>query len=193
MIPIVGVAVAVVGVVTGLAWKSESVRSKDRVYFLQINKKQLWIGIDRFLIFVRPIGTKWFMLLILALVLIWRIEMVVSLTIAALITAAVERGIKVIVKRPRPYLENGSTIVRQNPLPRDHSFPSGDATRIWFIFAAILFGIHPSPIWSVLLGLCAITVSFGRIRLGVHYPLDVWAGTGLGFGLGLAWSGLVLG
>jgi membrane-associated phospholipid phosphatase len=192
MSPIVGIALAVVGVLTGLAWQIEWGRSKDLVYFLQINKKPLWVGLDRFLIFVRPMGTKWFLLLILALVLVWRIEMVVSLTIAALITAVVERGIKVTVKRPRPFLENESTIVRQNPLPQDPSFPSGDATRIWFIFAAILFGIHPFPIWSVLLGLCAVAVCFGRIRLGVHYPLDVWAGIGLGFGLGLAWSGLIL-
>ena len=192
MIPIVGLAVAVVGLVTGLAWRFEWGRLKDLDYFLQINKMPLWIGLDRFLIFVRPIGTKWFLLLILVLVLIWRIEMFVSFTLAALITAVVERGIKILVRRPRPFLELEDATVRQNPLPQDPSFPSGDATRIWFIFAAILFGIHPSPIWSVLLGFCAVAVSFGRIRLGVHYPMDVWAGSGLGFGLGLVWSGLIL-
>lgn len=192
MSPVFGVAIAVVAVLTGLAWQFEWGRLKDLACFHEVNQMKLWVGVDKFLIFARPFGSNWFLILILTLVFIWRMELVVSLTIAVLITAVVERATKMIMKRPRPFEDHDRALVRQIPLPRDPSFPSGDATRIWFIFAAILFGLHPSPIWSVLLGLCAVAVSFGRVRLGVHYPLDVWAGTGLGFGLGITWSFFVL-
>jgi undecaprenyl-diphosphatase len=189
---ILGIAVAVIGLLTGLAWKFKWGRSGDLTYFHKINKMQLSQAVDRFLIFVRPLGTNWFLLLVLALAFIWRYEIAGSLTIAAILTAAVESGIKVIIKRPRPFMDHENTIIRQNPLPRDPSFPSGDATRIWFILAATIFGFHLSPIWIVLMGIFALVINFGRVRLGVHYPLDVWAGSSLGFGLGLAWTGFIL-
>jgi membrane-associated phospholipid phosphatase len=188
MSPLLGMAVAFVGVLTGLAWQFEWGLSKDLVWFNKINRTDLWAGLDRFLIFIRPLGTKWALLMVLALVLIWQFNVGGSLAIAALLTAIIERGIKIFIKRPRPFQDHEMIIVRQNPLPRDPSFPSGDATRVWFLFAAILFGIQPAQAWCVLAGLTAAIVSFGRVRLGVHYPLDVWAGTGLGFGLGMAWS-----
>jgi membrane-associated phospholipid phosphatase len=52
--------------------------------------------------------------------------------------------------------------------------------RAWFlvISAGFVFGIPP---WGVmLLSVLAAAVSIGRIALGVHYPLDVISGAGLG-------------
>jgi membrane-associated phospholipid phosphatase len=54
-----------------------------------------------------------------------------------------------------------------------------------------VFGLSPSVAIMFFIGLSSILVSYGRIRLGVHHPLDVWAGSCLGFGLGLAWSSFV--
>jgi undecaprenyl-diphosphatase len=192
MSPIWGFVVAMAGVMTGLAWRFEGVREKEFNCSFRINHIQLRTFVDRIFIFTRPLGTKWFLISFLGFVLIWRTQLIGSLVVVSLLSALIERGIKIIIKRPRPFKDHEKIIVRQNPSPKDPSFPSGDATRIWFIFAAILFGFHPSLILSLLVGLCAVVVNFGRIRLGVHYPLDVWAGTGLGFGLGMVWSSFVL-
>ncbi len=187
-----GIVIAVVGVLTGLTWQFEKGRSKDLACFCKINQTAGWDTLDRLLILTRPLGTKWVLLIFLAIVFLWRLQVGGSLAIAALLVAGIERGVKLIIRRPRPFLDLEDVRVRQNPIPQDPSFPSGDATRVWFLFAAILFGIQPAPIWRVLACLCAAIVSFGRIRLGVHYPMDVWAGTGLGFGLGMAWSNFVM-
>jgi undecaprenyl-diphosphatase len=192
MNPIWGFVVAIAGVVTGLAWRFERVRVGELNCFYKINHIHLRPLLDQIFIFARPLGTKWFLRFFLGIVLIWRTELIGTLIVVSVLSALIERGIKMIVRRPRPFRDHEKIILRQNPSPRDPSFPSGDATRIWFIFASILFGLHPTSILSLSIGLCAVVVSFGRVRLGVHYPLDVWAGTGLGFGLGMVWSGFVL-
>jgi undecaprenyl-diphosphatase len=187
-----GIAVAVVAVLSGLTWKFDWGRSKDLACFHKINNPQLWDGLDQFLILTRVLGTKWVLIIFLGLVFLWRSQAGVSITIAAILATAIERGIKIIVKRPRPFQDHEITFIHQNPAPRDPGFPSGDATRAWFMLAAIVIGFQPALIWSLIAGLSTAVVSFGRVRLGVHYPLDVWAGAGLGFGLGVAWSNFMV-
>jgi membrane-associated phospholipid phosphatase len=188
---LLGTGIAILGVVTGLSWRFEWARSQDLAYFHKINAPILWRGIDSLVTLFRWLGTKWALLLYLGILLIWRFQIGISLTLAALITTGIESGIKLLIKRPRPFNENPDVALRQNPIPRDASFPSGDATRIWFIFATLVFGLSPGMITIFLVGLSALFVSYGRIRLGVHYPLDVWAGSALGFGLGLVWTSYI--
>jgi membrane-associated phospholipid phosphatase len=68
----------------------------------------------------------------------------------------------------------------QLPEPYDPSHPSGDSFRVWFL--AILFPIaFLLPVSTFIFSfLVAIILSLGRIALGVHYPLDVISGAGLG-------------
>lgn len=59
----------------------------------------------------------------------------------------------------------------------DYSFPSGHAT-FSFTMATLLSAYEPG--WKTGLYTLAILISFSRIYLGVHYPLDVIAGGILG-------------
>jgi membrane-associated phospholipid phosphatase len=185
---LLGLLIAILGVVTGLSWRFEWVRSYDLIVFFKVNLAHVPKGLDKLVACARWLGTKWIFILYLGLLLIWDFPVGISISIAGLLTTGVEIGIKNLINRPRPFIDNKQVVLRQNPVPRDTSFPSGDATRIWFIFATLVFGLSPSVAIMVMIGLGSILVSYGRIRLGVHHPLDVWAGSCLGFGLGLAWS-----
>jgi undecaprenyl-diphosphatase len=192
MSPIWGLSVAVMGVITGLIWRLPWGGSKDLACFQIFNRLQIWAGFDWFFIFSRALGTKWALLFVLGVILLWDIKLGITLCIAALLMAGFERGIKYLIKRPRPFMENPESILRQNPAPQDPSFPSGDATRVWFILAVLLFGIHSTLLWIVITAVSVAAVSLGRVRLGVHYPLDVFAGACLGFGSGMIWSSIMM-
>ncbi len=61
--------------------------------------------LDLFLIFTTPLGTKWILPVVLAIVLIWQAQVGGSQAVAALFTTAIERGIKLIVGHPGPFLD----------------------------------------------------------------------------------------
>ena len=90
--------------------------------------------------------------------------------------------LKPIVARPRPFTAAPAPAVI-GPHPHDPSFPSGHATSS-FAGATALTLVEPqlAVVWWVI----AATIAYSRVYLGVHYPLDVFAGAGLG-ALG-AWS-----
>jgi undecaprenyl-diphosphatase len=186
-----GMIIAILGVLIGFSWRFEWARSRDLSAFHLINLAHLPKSLDSLITFIRWLGTKWIFLLYIGLILVLDFPFGISLALAGLLTTGVEVGIKYLSRRPRPFVDNKDVVLRQNPIPGDTSFPSGDATRIWFIFATLVFGLSSSVPIMVAIGLATILVSYGRIRLGVHHPLDVWAGACLGFGLGLAWTSFV--
>ncbi len=81
----------------------------------------------------------------------------------------VEKILKPLISRPRPDLSDG------------FSFPSGHATIAWAM-AVLLAQKEPRFRW-VFYALAA-AISFSRIYLGKHYPLDVLAGGVIGWGIG---------
>lgn len=183
-----GISLMIAGVLSGLSWKVPQICIGDRALFQKINTTQATPVLDRLSTILRWWGTKWALMAAIAVGLFWRWELTWTLIPAALLTAAIERAVKLIVRRPRPFIDVPDAILRQTPIPKDDSFPSGDATRIWFIFSVIFFGLDLAPIFSLTTGILAVLVSMGRIRLGAHYPLDVWAGSCIGFGAGLVWA-----
>ncbi|MCD6582336.1 MAG: phosphatase PAP2 family protein [Desulfuromusa sp.] len=102
------------------------------------------------------------------------------------VIACLERLLKLLLKRQRPFSVLPAVRVLQAKQPHDPSHPSGDAMRIWYL--AIVIPVAFSLPLSILLIFCLIAalVSLGRIAFGVHFPLDVIGGVGLGLlGAGL--------
>jgi membrane-associated phospholipid phosphatase len=179
------------GVGAGLGWRLPWIASLDARSALAWNRAPLPPSLDRFLISLRPLGTKWvWMAALAALVLIGGLG---SLWIVggAAAAALAERLIKSAVGRPRPFVDRPEIRLRQLPPPGDTSFPSGDAMRAWFVVGALEMGLPAAwpaaraAVWAV-----AVLISLGRVRLGAHYPLDVWAGAWIGIGTAAAAAAL---
>jgi undecaprenyl-diphosphatase len=93
-----------------------------------------------------------------------------------LINAMIYRQIKLRLMRPRPFVRHGH--IRQGARTLDEfSFPSGHTLH------AVTFGVILSVAWPPLalfwLAFAALT-GLSRVVLGLHYPSDVLAATGLG-------------
>jgi undecaprenyl-diphosphatase len=180
-----GVAISIFGILIGLTWLFPNVQSLDARLFRWINRSTWKTGLDRLMVAIRFLGTKWPFWAIISALALWKIQSAPKIFIAAALMLLVERLIKHIVQRPRPFDTLSNVTVRQSPAPRDPSFPSGDATRVWYlcIFLGVMLSAGSFG-WAIGIFL-GMLINLSRIRLGSHYPLDVFAGTWLGFGLAL--------
>lgn len=87
-----------------------------------------------------------------------------------------EEGLKLLFHRARPF----ETIQGVNLLvapPQTYSFPSSHSANA---FAAALVLARKIPALSLPAGAFAILMAFSRVYVGVHYPLDILAGSVLG-------------
>lgn len=100
-------------------------------------------------------------------------RVVVALSLAYAMTDGL---IKPLVARARPF-ESPVAIRVLDARPSTYSFPSGHAAAS---FAAAWTLTHAWPAGRVLIWTLALLVSFSRIYVGVHYPLDVVGGAVLG-------------
>ncbi len=125
-------------------------------------------------------GDGYLYALIAFLYLLWDFETGKKLFMTGLTAYSIKlffyKAIKQNVKRPRPYAKVDG-VISFITAPDEFSFPSGH-TAAGFVFACLLWLFIPTlfPIglvWASLIG-------FSRVYLGVHYPLDVLAGMGLG-------------
>jgi membrane-associated phospholipid phosphatase len=88
---------------------------------------------------------------------------------------------KVIADRPRPYEVVADAVLRQQPA-HGTSFPSSHTA----VTVAVVIALAPF-LPRVLAGAAiayAVLVGWSRVYLGVHYPLDVLAGAGIGMAVG---------
>jgi undecaprenyl-diphosphatase len=129
---------------------------------------------------------------VLAAVLVvrdWRRGLLLLLGAAITITLSDQLSshvIKPLTERPRPcnVLDPAEVVLLVNRT-RSFSFPSSHATNS---FAGALYFSAFMPSLTVPLFVLAALISFSRIAVGVHYPLDVAAGAAIG----LAVAALVL-
>lgn len=96
-----------------------------------------------------------------------------------LLTAISVYGIKHIVNRQRPAVKDPTFTAVINE--SDPSFPSGHTSEAFATATSLTIAF---PKWYVIVPAYswAITVSYSRLYLGVHYPTDVLAGAILGSG-----------
>jgi undecaprenyl-diphosphatase len=101
---------------------------------------------------------------------------------AILISESISGGLKAWIERDRPAVADPDpdTLVG---LPATFSFPSGHAT-VSFACATTLALAVPRLRWP--LYALATLISFSRVYVGVHYPLDVLVGAVLGVGIAIA-------
>jgi undecaprenyl-diphosphatase len=180
---------ALVGIATGLMWRLPALERLDALLMRQINRAQLPTGVDRVLSLLRITGTTPFFIAVLVIVVVARPAWALRLAASAVVAEAITMGLKLAVRRQRPFAADAGVVVRLPRLPIDPSFPSADAMRAAFL-AGLTLAERAIPLPAVLLAMLAtVGVGLGRVRSGAHYPLDVWTGLAIGFGAGLAWVG----
>lgn len=172
----------------GFTFLYKPINSQDKaVQFkvYQVFNIPIWESIFRN---IWPFGRTIFTILILILVILYnlRIGLIASFTFTAAVV--VERAIKLLIKRERPFIQSAEVTMKQPKLPSDPSFPSGDTLRIWFLAVGITLALQAHWIIIIFAMIFATLVSLGRIAFGVHYPMDVLGG----YGLGLLSSGVLI-
>lgn len=100
---------------------------------------------------------------------------------AAVPTWALAHLTKAITGRPRPYEVLTGVVLRQPPA-HGMSFPSSHtAITVAVVIAVVPF--LPRALAGVAIGY-AVLVGWSRVYLGVHYPLDILGGAGIGVAVG---------
>jgi undecaprenyl-diphosphatase len=104
------------------------------------------------------------------------------------IALATSTSLKYLVNRQRPFVKYPNDITQRDPHVGPFSFPSGHTTSAFATATALTLTYKK---WYVAVPSYAYAglVGYSRMRLGVHYPSDVFGGIIVGVGAGfLTWG-----
>jgi undecaprenyl-diphosphatase len=134
-----------------------------------------------------PVGIVIVVVLIAGYVVAWNRSVlpVAAGAVAAGAALTLAHVAKVIANRPRPYQVVADAVLRQPPA-HGTSFPSSHTAVTVAVVIALVPFLPRVLAWVAIA--YAVLVGWSRVYLGVHYPLDVLAGAGIGMAVG----GLVL-
>ncbi|WP_410491526.1 phosphatase PAP2 family protein [Bacillus thuringiensis] len=117
--------------------------------------------------------------LVISLLVFWKKRYYAAMIVypmGILITHLVNKGIKEIVKRERPSLNEALDAL-------GYSFPSGHAMLsimtfgfLTYIIAANLKSVAGKCVTTILMGIVILSIGLSRVILNVHYPTDILAG-----------------
>ena len=101
--------------------------------------------------------------------------------VAAGLAWALAHVAKAVADRPRPYEVMADAVLRQQPA-HGTSFPSSH-TAVTLAVAIALVPFLARPLAAAGIGYAVLT-GWSRVYLGVHYPLDILGGAGIGMTAG---------
>lgn len=144
---------------------------KIMVDLSKYGREAVWIGVTALLfVFGKKDGRK----------------AAVLLTVAFLILIPLGTILKSEIDRARPVPLSSDHVLLPNET--DPSFPSGHAVIVsaGAIILLLRFNRGKQVVASIILTIEAALVAYSRVYVGVHYPLDVFAGILLGTGIACA-------
>lgn len=109
-----------------------------------------------------------------------RLELALRIFVAlALARLAITGPLALIAKRQRPFVKLGFTPPFV-PLTSG-SFPSGHTSALFAVSTIVFLA---DPLWGAAYFALSSLVALGRVFIGVHWPLDIFAGVLIGLGSG---------
>lgn len=174
-------------VTTMLAW----LESLDHQLFFAVNHGLSSTVLDVLFQGLVPLGNGFMLVLLAGAGLWWRDRPVFTrhfawLVLAVCLGALIVQGVKFGIGRPRP-LSEFAALIRAGELHiniigdalRARSFPSGHAQSAASVGMYLLWLYPRRWLWC---SAGIVVAGFARIYAGVHFPLDVLAGTCIGVG-----------
>ncbi len=178
----------------------QRLRDKDRKVFFYLNGSFHSRPLDFLMVILTQFGNAWVVVPLIAVLLylvegVWLSHRFIVIGTALALGGIIGSIIKNIIKRKRPLgafredIKNGTVYVHTVlERARGKSFPSGHAQTAFGTFVVVTWFWAG---WYVPLALVyAFIVSFSRIYLGIHFPLDVAGGAVLGIVVALIVCGV---
>jgi membrane-associated phospholipid phosphatase len=173
------------------AWSTNGYVNIQKDCFFYINSK-----LSHFpnLIFnLTQFGDALIFLSLLSVFIVYAPVMWESLISASLISSLASNVLKNLFSIPRPaaMFDANTFVIIGQKLPGHNSLPSGHSITIFTTLTILLFAFMPQKfpkrlLWVLFIVSAGLMLAFTRVGVGAHYPLDVLAGSTVGYLSGLA-------